>query len=55
METTNTETADIPVVKLTKKGKPDKRAVTSRENINKAQSKVNVTVLGTVSLYWELV
>ena len=28
METTNIETADVPVVKLTKKGKPDKRAVT---------------------------
>jgi hypothetical protein len=31
-------------VKLTKKGKPDKRAITSRENINKAQSKVKEIV-----------
>lgn len=33
-----------PPVKLTKKGKPDKRAITSRENINKAQSKVKEIV-----------
>ena len=51
METTNTETADIPVVKLTKKGKPDKRAVTSRENINKAQSKVKEIVAKAKKTY----
>jgi hypothetical protein len=50
METTNTETTPVvetaiqPVVRLTKKGKPDKRSVTSRENINKAQSKVKEIV-----------
>jgi hypothetical protein len=51
METTNIETADIPVVKLTKKGKPDKRAVTSRENINKAQSKVKEIVAKAKKTY----
>lgn len=51
METTNTETADVPVVKLTKKGKPDKRAVTSRENINKAQSKVKEIVAKAKKTY----
>ena len=36
--------APAPVVKLTKKGKPDKRSVTSKQNINKAQSKVKEIV-----------
>ena len=51
METTNIESADVPVVKLTKKGKPDKRAVTSRENINKAQSKVKEIVAKAKKTY----
>ena len=33
-----------PVVKLTKKGKPDKRSVTSKQNMAKAQSKVKEIV-----------
>ncbi len=33
-----------PALKLTKKGKPDKRSVTSKQNINKAQSKVKEIV-----------
>ena len=55
METTNTETADVPVVKLTKKGKPDKRSITSRENINKAQSKVKEIVAKAKKTYDALV
>ncbi len=37
-------TSDTPLVKLTKKGKPDKRSITSKQNINKAHSKVKEIV-----------
>ena len=45
MNNTNTEPEQTATtVKLTKKGVPDKRSITSRENINKAQSKVKEIV-----------
>lgn len=37
-------TPPAPSVKLTKKGKPDKRSVTSKQNMAKAQSKVKEIV-----------
>ena len=35
---------EVTPVRLTKKGKPDKRSITSKQNINKAQSKVKEIV-----------
>ncbi len=39
-ETKEIETEPIVGVRLTKKGLPDKRGITSRQNIDKAQKKV---------------